>query len=49
MEIKRNGTRPSARGPAEHFTGNVRVDALFQASAPGRAAAPSTRSDRATS
>lgn len=39
MEIKRNGTRPSAKGPPEHFTGNVRVDPLFQASAPARAGA----------
>jgi quercetin dioxygenase-like cupin family protein len=51
MEIKRNGTRPSAKGPAEHFTGNVRVDSLFQASAPARAGAayvtfePCARSD----
>ena len=37
MEIKRNGSRPSLRGPAEHFTGTVRIDPLFQASAPGRA------------
>ncbi len=37
MEITRNGTRPSVKGPAEHFTGSVRVDPLFQASAPARA------------
>lgn len=37
MEISRNGTRPSAKGPAEHFTGVVRIDPLFQAGAPGRA------------
>jgi quercetin dioxygenase-like cupin family protein len=36
MEIKRSGTQPSMRGPAEHFTGNVRIDPLFQALAPGR-------------
>jgi quercetin dioxygenase-like cupin family protein len=36
MEIKRSGTRPSQRGPAEHFTGTVRVDPLFQSSPPGR-------------
>lgn len=34
MEITKNGTRPSAKGPAEHFTGNVRIDPLFQAAAP---------------
>jgi quercetin dioxygenase-like cupin family protein len=37
VEIKRNGTRPSAKGPAEHFTGIVRIDPLFQSSAPARA------------
>ena len=26
MEIKRSGSRPSAKGPAEYFTGAVRVD-----------------------
>jgi quercetin dioxygenase-like cupin family protein len=51
MEIKRNGTRPSARGPAEHFTGTVRIDPLFESSAPARASAayvtfePCARSD----
>ncbi len=30
MEIKRNGSQPSSKGPAERFTGNVRVDPLFQ-------------------
>ena len=36
MEIKRNGSRPSAKGPAEWFTGAVRVDPLFQAPEPAR-------------
>lgn len=36
MEIKRNGAQPSVTGPAQNFTGSVRVDPLFQASAPGR-------------
>jgi len=36
MEIKRNGTQPSNQGPAEWFTGNVRVDLLFDAPAPAR-------------
>jgi quercetin dioxygenase-like cupin family protein len=36
MEIKRNGSRPSGKGPAEYFTGAVRVDALFDAPDPGR-------------
>ena len=31
IEIKRNGSRPSARGPAQSFTGSVIVDPLFDA------------------
>jgi quercetin dioxygenase-like cupin family protein len=38
MEIKRSGSEPSARGPADWFTGTVRIDPLFAASAPARAA-----------
>ena len=34
MEIKRIGTQPSAKGPAEWFTGTVRIDPLFQAPEP---------------
>ena len=30
MEIKRNGSQPSGKGPADWFTGNVRIDPLFQ-------------------
>jgi quercetin dioxygenase-like cupin family protein len=37
MEVKRNGSQPSARGPEEYFTGNVRIDTPFQGSAPARA------------
>ncbi|HEY0383300.1 MAG TPA: cupin domain-containing protein [Candidatus Elarobacter sp.] len=37
MNIQRNGSKPSSKGPAEWFTGSVRIDAPFQASAPGRA------------
>jgi len=37
MEIKKAGSQPSANGPAEWFTGTVRIDPLFQARAPGRA------------
>src|SRR5438876_10781020 len=37
MEIKRNGSQASARGPAEYFTGTVRIDQLFKAPAPARA------------
>src|SRR5262249_4285948 len=41
MEIKRNGSQPSGKGPAEWFTGTVRIDPLFQANAPARAAGAS--------
>jgi quercetin dioxygenase-like cupin family protein len=37
MEIKRNGSQPSGKGPADYFTGTVRIDPLFQASDPARA------------
>ena len=30
MDIKRNGSQPSGKGTAEWFTGNVRIDPLFQ-------------------
>jgi quercetin dioxygenase-like cupin family protein len=36
MEIVRNGSRPSQKGPADYFTGNVRVDPIVQAPAPSR-------------
>lgn len=36
MEIKRAGSHPSSAGPAEHFTGTVRVDALFDRTDPAR-------------
>ncbi|WP_062011952.1 cupin domain-containing protein [Aureimonas sp. AU4] len=39
MDIIRNGTRPSAPGPADWFTGTVRVDPLFQPNDARRAAA----------
>src|SRR5438876_178782 len=41
MDIKRVGTQPSSKGPAEWFTGAVRIDPLFKASAPARAAGAS--------
>ena len=37
MEIKRVGLQPSSKGPADWFTGTVRIDPLFQANAPARA------------
>jgi quercetin dioxygenase-like cupin family protein len=36
MEIKRSVSQPSGKGPAEYFTGTVRIDPLFQASLPAR-------------
>lgn len=36
MDIKRSGSRPSAKGPAEYFTGAVRIDPLFEAADPAR-------------
>ena len=41
MEIKRSGSEPSAKGPAEWFTGTVRIDPLFDAPVPARAAGAS--------
>jgi len=38
MEIKRIGSQPSAKGPADWFTGTVRIDPLFDAAEPGRVA-----------
>jgi quercetin dioxygenase-like cupin family protein len=37
MEIKRSGSQPSGKGPADYFTGTVRIDPLFQAPDPARA------------
>jgi len=36
MEIKRNGSRPSVKGPEDWFTGTVRIDMPFQADEPAR-------------
>jgi len=36
MEIKRIGSRPSAKGQADWFTGTVRIDPLLDAPAPAR-------------
>jgi quercetin dioxygenase-like cupin family protein len=41
MEIKRCDSQPSGKGPAEWFTGTVRIDPLFQANAPARASGAS--------
>lgn len=37
IEIARGGSQPSRQGPAQNFTGSVRVDPLFAASGPSRA------------
>jgi quercetin dioxygenase-like cupin family protein len=39
MEITRVGSQPSGKGPADWFTGEVRVDPLFQSNESRRAAA----------
>ena len=41
MEIKRSGSQPSGKGPADWFTGAVRIDPLIQPIAPARAACAS--------
>jgi quercetin dioxygenase-like cupin family protein len=41
MDIKRAGSQPSNKGPAEWFTGTVRIDPLFRAADPARVAGAS--------
>lgn len=41
MELKRAGSQPSIPGPAEWFTGNVRIDPLSFPPAPARASVAS--------
>jgi quercetin dioxygenase-like cupin family protein len=36
MDVKRNGSQPSEKGPEEYFTGSVRIDSPFQGSALAR-------------
>jgi quercetin dioxygenase-like cupin family protein len=36
MELNRNGSRPSQKGPEEYFTGSVRIDPLSQTYEPSR-------------
>ncbi len=38
MDIKRNGSNPSAQGPADWFTGTVRIDSPFAGTEPSRIA-----------
>jgi quercetin dioxygenase-like cupin family protein len=37
MDIRRSGSQPSGRGPADWFTGSVRIDPLFAVAPPARA------------
>jgi quercetin dioxygenase-like cupin family protein len=37
MEIKRSGSQPSRKGPADYFTGAVQIEPLFEAPDPARA------------
>ena len=37
MDIKRNGSQPSIKGPDDWFTGNVRIDPIFSANEVARA------------
>ena len=41
MHIQRTGSQPSAKGPAEYFTGTVRIDPLWTAPEPSRVVAAS--------
>jgi quercetin dioxygenase-like cupin family protein len=36
MDIRRKGSQPSRQGPADYFTGNVRIDPVFDAPEPAR-------------
>jgi quercetin dioxygenase-like cupin family protein len=36
MDIKRSGSQPSSKGPADWFTGTVRIDSPFKGSDPAR-------------
>ncbi|WP_343212931.1 (R)-mandelonitrile lyase [Actomonas aquatica] len=45
MKITRNGSQPSMQGPAQWFTGDVRVDPMFQPEAPARTAAANVNFD----
>jgi quercetin dioxygenase-like cupin family protein len=41
MEIRRSGSQPSAKGPDQYFTGNVRIDPLVDAPGPAHVLAAS--------
>jgi quercetin dioxygenase-like cupin family protein len=38
MEIRRSGSQPSGKGPADYFTGTVRIDPMFSPPDPARVA-----------
>lgn len=38
MDIRRAGSQPSGQGPAEYFTGKVRIDPLYNPPEPARIA-----------
>jgi hypothetical protein len=37
MDVERSGSQPSSKASADWFTGNVRIDPLFEAKDPARA------------
>jgi quercetin dioxygenase-like cupin family protein len=41
MELRKNGSRPSGKGPTDYFTGTVRIDPLAEAAEPSRVSAAS--------
>src|SRR5881227_4479064 len=43
MEIKRSGSQSSTKGPADWFTGTVRIDPLFEPPEPARVRGASVR------
>src|SRR4026208_47709 len=45
MDIRRSGSQPAGKGPAEYFTGTVHIDRLFQAPDPARVAGASVTSE----
>src|SRR5262249_34399575 len=45
MEIQRIGSHPSNKGPSDWFTGEVRIDRLFDAPEPARVACASVTFD----
>lgn len=38
MELTKSGSQPTRPGPADYFTGSVKIETLFEAKAPARAA-----------